>query len=178
MIPARSNRWPSFITLAMQSLAMRWLAVVLLSPLLALGTFAGAEFLAHQHDDHGTHFHATDLDAHRKLAALSHAADHGHHHPADLTADGDPTSVEGELPPPGVVVAVPDQEQIPSRSLDLCQALSRASVCLVSLFLAPHSPDLDRHIGSPGGRGDWDPQSLCALRTGDRLVRTSRALLL
>jgi hypothetical protein len=116
-----------------------------------------------------------------KLAAADHAADHGHDHrggPAETPADqGDDRHDQGRAPD-GVLVSLPDHKQVPARGADLGQALAPATSFVGLAFLAPPPPILDRRIGSPGGPPGGGPLSLRALSAGDRLMRTSCALLI
>lgn len=172
---------PMFARL-MRSDVMRWLAVVVLAPMMALGTFGGARFLAHGHDDHGTHLHPVGQLKGAELTAADHADDHGHDHavqPSDCFVPGD--GDEGELPgevPKGVIVSIDDHKQLPPRGTDLGKSLLPAVMFVMAVFLMPPSPDLDRHIGSPGGASSGGPLDLVGLSASDRLVRTSRALLI
>jgi hypothetical protein len=148
--------------------AARWLAVILIAPLLMLGTFHQATFLSHCHDDHGVHLHPLEAGEIVKFSAAAHAADHGHDH-TDAGADDGPE---------GVVISVDAYESMPTRGVELGKALSTAAVAVMVTFDLLASPDLGQHVGSPGGTRPRGPMDLLAISAGDRLVRTSRALLI
>jgi len=166
----------------MRSDVMRWLAVVVLAPMMAIHTFSGAQFLAHDHDDHGTHLHAVGPLTGAELAAADHADDHGHDHgvqPSDCSVpcDGAEGELQGEVPE-GVIVSIDVHKQLPPRGTDLGKSLLPAMMFVIAVFAMPPSPDFDRHVGSPGGAAGGGPLDLVALSASDRLVRTSRALLI
>jgi len=165
----------------MRSEVARWLVVVLIAPLLVLGTFNPATFLAHGHDEHGVHLHALDVFDGTKLAAADHADDHGHDHaalPSEVPADEERDGSELAEVPDGVIFSFDVHTQLPTRSVDLGRTLSPAVMFAIVAFVLPTSPDLDLHVGSPGGAFSGGPMNLLALRAGDRIVRTSRALLI
>jgi hypothetical protein len=169
--PARS---PRFIRLLRAEMA-RWLAVALLIPLMTLGSFGGGQFLAHGHDEHGTHLHPVGSLDDGKLAASAHADHHGHDHspsPSDLPVDEDRDD-DGEVPA-GVIVSIDVHKPLPARGIDLGETLLPPAPFVIAVFAMAPEPDLDRHIGSPGGK----PLGLIGLSASDRLVRTSRALLI
>ncbi|MBU6414391.1 MAG: hypothetical protein KGS45_13085 [Planctomycetes bacterium] len=170
------------------------LAVVLI-PILVLGAFGGTTFLAHAHDGHDAHLHASpsveearlSADQHRLAHALGiatcdggHACRDGHSSsgevPAEPKEDPDlPAPVED---PSGLVITIPDHEQLVSRGIDLSQTLQAAQVfycALASLWTQPH---VEQDEGSPGGSIASGPLHLTALTAGQRLVRTSSALLI
>lgn len=167
----------------MRSDVMRWLAAVVLVPLMAIGTFGGAKFLAHGHDDHETHLHPLGLLKVAELAAADHADHHGHDHdvlPSDRSVpfDGDEGGEEPAEVPEGVIVSIDVHKQLPTRGTDLGKSLLPAVMFVIAVFAMPPSPDLERHVGSPGGAIGGGPLDLVALSASDRLVRTSRALLI
>lgn len=165
----------------MRSDVARWLAVVLIAPLLMLGSFNRATFLAHGHDDHGMHLHQVGALDGREFAVEDHHDDHGHNHavlPSEAPTDVEPDDDELAEVPDGVIISFDDHKQLPTRNIDLGNALSPAVIFAVVAFALPTSPDLDLHVGSPGGALSRGPMDLMALRAGDRIVRTSRALLI
>jgi hypothetical protein len=190
--PCRNTPSPLFVRW-MRSDAIRWLAVTIFAPLVAMGALGGSAFLAHRHDHHGMHLHPVGGIDGGKLAAADHAADHGHdpatdpeHGPDALPlyspADGDEgcnDSDDGqgddqdELPN-GVIVSFADHDLLPSRGIDFekTPSLARRFIIALAAFAIPPSPDLDRHIGPPPS----EPPNLRALSAGDPLVRASRAL--
>lgn len=179
---------------------MRWLAAVVLAPMLMLGALGGTTFLAHKHDGHGLHLHAADTAARALLSAADHRAAH---RVGDCAVDPEagggadqeyrhsrsPSSENGPLiddsrpgerdqAPDGLLVSLPDHEQLPTRGIDLSKNLTPAVVSILAELLVRPPPDLDRRIGSPGGLSGCGPLDLSALSAGDRLVRTSHALLI
>lgn len=165
----------------MRSNVARWLAVVLIAPILVLGAFNRATFLAHGHDDHGMHLHQVGVHDAGKLTAEDHADDHGHDHgplPSDAPTHEEQGGTQLAEVPGGVLISFDTHKQLPTRSLDLGKTLSPAVVVAFIAFVLPISPNLDLHIGSPGGAFNGGPMNLLALSASDRLVRTSRALLI
>jgi hypothetical protein len=169
----------------MRSNVAHWLAVVLIAPMLVLGAFNRATFLAHGHDDHGMHLHQVGVHYDGKLTAADHADDHadehGHDHgplPSDNLPDGEQGGTQLAEVPGGVLISFDTHKQLPTRTIDLGKTLSPAVVVAFIAFVLPISPDLDLHVGSPGGAFNCGPMNLLALRASDRLVRTSRALLI
>lgn len=161
---------------------MRWLAFVVLAPILALGTFGGARFLAHNHDDHGMHWHPVVVGPLKgaELAAADHADLHGHDHsvpPSDCTEPSDGDEEPCEVPE-GVIVSIDVHKRMPTRGTDLDRSMLPVVLFVIADFVMPPPPDLDRHIGSPGGDAGGCPLDLVALSARDRLVRTSMALLI
>lgn len=177
-----------------------WLAVVVLTPLLMLGALGGTTFLAHRHDGHGLHLHAADTATEVERSAADHraahrmgdcpfdpaagaAADHRHGHAGSSCSESGPPSQvdrpdETHHAPDGLLVSVPDHEQLLRRGIDLSEAFPPGAVLISAAPVAPPPPDLARQIGSPGGLRGCGPLDLRALSAGDRLVRTSCALLL
>lgn len=179
--------------------------VVILVPVLVLGSFGGTAFLAHAHDGHASHLHgATSIDGARSLAR-QHRLDHAlgvatcsghhaafdHHNTSDHHEPGTPSqsnhSSEHPVPaedPDDVLITIPDHEQLASTGIVLAVAIQTSH-----LFEAAHwlwtPPDMSDDVGSPGGwcrRGGvprFDaPLHLSSLSALGRLVRTSGALLL
>ena len=166
-----------------------------LIPILALGTFGGTTFLAHAHDGHDLHVHASrsieeayrSAAQHRLAHAFSiatcddlHAGQGGHREsvgvPSEPTgAPGFPAPIES---PSGLVITIPDHEQLVSRGIDLSQTLRAAHVLHRALAWLWTQPDVSEEIGSPGGRKVRGPRHLSALTAAQRLVRTSNALLI
>lgn len=166
------------------------LAVVLI-PILVLGAFGGTTFLAHAHDGHDAHLHASPSIEEARLSAHQHRLAHAL---GIATCDGhDDHSSSGETPaepvqdpdlpapvedPSGLVITIPDHEQLVSRGIDLSQALQAAQIlhCALAWFWA--QPHVEQDEGSPGGSIASGPLHLSALTAGQRLVRTSCALLI
>ena len=170
------------------------LAVVLI-PILVLGAFGGTTFLAHAHDGHDLHLHAAPsiegarhaAEQHRLAHASGiarcdhlHAAAHGHSRSAEVPSEpienpALPTPTED---PSGLVITIPDHEQLASRGIDLSQSFKSAQVFQRLLASFWSQPDVSEETGSPGGCDPSGPRHLCALTAGQRLVRTSQALLI
>jgi hypothetical protein len=139
---------------------------------------AGVGVLSHDHHDLGAHTHVVSTFA---MASGSdgwhvdgwHADEHQHH---DL-----PSSEHGTLPleyTGVVIIAYAPNESVPARAsatpLDLVMSMWTAAAgwCL-------HLPPADGPIpGSPGGSICRGPRHLRALTASDRLIATSRALLI
>jgi len=175
----------------------RWLLVVALIPALVLGAFGGTTLLAHAHDGHGTHFHIASSEAQARYSAEQHrhahalgtdtcappeqACGHGEHGVCSECSvvpidEHDGPSSTGEHD--GVVVTVPDHEQLATRGIALPRSLTAAYVFQsVPAILRPR-PDDGEEMGSPGGCGVGGPRHLLALTASQRLVRTSNALLI
>jgi len=165
----------------MRSDAVRWLALVLLMPILSLGTLGGSAYLAHGHDEHGMHLHPVKALDRAALTAVDHAVHHGHDHaavPSEESLSDIETSDDLSEVPACVVVAFDDHKQLPTRGMDLRKSLAPMAVFIAAVFAPPTAPDVDRHIGSPGGSCRNGPLNLLALSANDRLVRTSQALLI
>jgi hypothetical protein len=161
----------------MRSNMARRLAVVLIAPMLVLGAFNRATFLAHGHDDHGMHLHQVGVHDDGKLTAVDHVDDHGPL-PSDAPMDEEQGGTQLAEVPDGILISFDAHNQLPTRSLDLGKTLSPAVIVAFIAFVLPTAPHLDLHIGSPGGAFNSGPMNLLALRASDRLVRTSRALLI
>lgn len=171
----------------MRSDVMRWLTVAVLAPIMALGAIGGERFLVHSHDEHGTHWHPLNAPNDTELGTADHAHQHerGHAAPAsdctflcDRDQDRDGPDEEPCEVPEGVIVSIDVHKQLPTRGTDLGKSLLSAATLMIAVFAMPPSPDLERHIGSPGGSLGGGPMDLIALSASDRLVRTSRALLI
>jgi hypothetical protein len=181
---ARRHRRPVLPTRFLRSRTLRWVMLMVLSPVMLMGLFRGSAFQLHGHDDHGVHAHAVGGSDQGPLVDADHDIRHGHRHPhvpADSTSPvGVPITDHSESPE-GLLVSVPDHDQLPiGRGLDLSTVWSKIAAFAVFDIFAPLWPDLDRRMGSPGGGlpCEGPPRCLCALSAGDRLVRTSRALLI
>ncbi len=162
---------------------MRCLLVAVLIPILALGTFGGTQFLAHSHDEHGLHLHAVGQLKGDRLAAAIHADHHGQDRavqPSDWTDPCDDGECREGLDdePEGVIVSIDVHKQRPTRGTDLAASLLPAVMLTIAVFEMSPSLDLDHCIGSPGGALGGGPLDLVALSASDRLIRTSRALLI
>lgn len=178
-----------------RSRVVLWLVVTLIAPVLGLQVFGGTTFLSHAHDGHGSHLHASfspeaarhSADEHRLGHASGSAtcsdveADHGvpsesdqsqfrptghHDHPSDPERPG------------GLIISIPDLEQLLSRGPDLAQTLHAAQAVPCVLALGWAQPAVAEEVGSPGGLFVQGPAHLSSLTAAQRLVRTSCALLI
>lgn len=172
---------------------VRCVLAVVLIPILVLGAFGGTNFLAHAHAGHDSHLHALpsieeacfSAEQHRLAHALSIAtcddlhAGHGSHRESD---DFPSEPIEGpDFPiedPSGLVITIPDHEQLVSRGIDLSQTLQAAQILHCALAWFWTQPCLCDEMGSPGGQTVGGPLHLSALTAAQRLVRTSNALLI
>jgi hypothetical protein len=158
-----------------------WLAVVLIAPLVVLGAFNRATFLAHGHDDHGMHLHAVGILHTDSLDSEGHTHGHGRPHSGrrfDCGVSDDHVCCDTGEVPCGELHCVDVHKLLPKRSATFKKSLSPAAVFAMVAFVLPTSPDLNLHVGSPGGGARDGPMDLLALSANDRLVRTSRALLI
>lgn len=192
----RSNRRSSPVDRFVRLRWVRRVLAVVLVPLLVLGAFGGTSLLAHAHDGHGSHFHAASSVVGARLAAeqhrLAHASgtaschDVNNHHGVSSAPDRSPSEPAGDpkhLPdaeaPGGLIISIPDVEQLVSRGTDLSQELQATQVFQCVLAWVWVQPDVSEEPGSPGGaREVQGPVYLASLTAGQRLVRTSKALLI
>lgn len=170
---------------------VRWLAVLMLTPALILGAFGGMSVLVHSHDSRGVHIHAATSPAdgenrHLEFSAAAHERDHGHSHVGPSPVAGGPllSSDSGESgrrhrTPVCVSISVPDHEPMLGRG-DECLPAEHFAASFTAVCFAACAPlDPVRLSMAPGGLPDAaGPLDICGLRSSDRLVRTSRALLL
>lgn len=179
---------PTLFRRLLRSATARVVMLVLMVPLLAIGPFCGTSFLSHEHDEEGVHGHAGPTHVVMQDVAGWHASEHGVSPDNAAIARlaernaGDELSVEGNEQalesPSGLLVSSPVHEHLLVRGIDLSQALKSAQVahgilawfCLQAEFPEDHEPG-----GASDGNG---PRHLLALTAGDRIVRTSRALLI
>lgn len=191
----RSTQRRSPLNRVIRSQWARCVLAVVLIPILILGVFGGTTFLAHAHDGHDVHLHASpsveeariSANQHRLAHALGtatcdggHAGRDGHSNsgevPAETKEDPDfPAPVED---PSELVITIPDHEQLVSRGIDLSQTLQAARVLHCALASLWIQPPAEQDEGSPGGSIRSGPVHLTALTAGQRLVRTSNALLI
>jgi len=156
-------------------------------PMLVVGSFGGTSFLSHDHDEEAAHTHIGPTHLVAQDLAGWHAGEHSiSKNQADcvcLGGCGDGLPTEENEPftaesPEGLLISIPDHEQMVARGIDLSQTLKTAQVvqCVLAWFWA--QPDVSENMGSAGGCDPGGPRHLCALTAGQRLVRTSRALLI
>jgi hypothetical protein len=165
----------------MRSDVARWLVVVLIAPLLVLGVLNRAALLAHGHDDHGLHLHPVGLLHVGGLAIDDHASLHAHDCETSLSklpAACDARGDELTETPCCFIICIDFHKQLPTRTACLRNPVCPEVEFPIVAFVMPRSPDLDVHVGSPGGELNDAPMHLLALRASDRLVRTSHALLI
>lgn len=159
----------------------RWISVSLVVLMLVVGMFSRATFLSHEHDGHGMHMHHVSAHDDGKLTAVDHADDHGHDHgppPSNVPTDQPQSGLQLAEVPGGILISIDAHMQMLPRGIDLGKTLSRAICVALIAFVLPTAPHLDEHVGSPGGGLYGEPMNLLALSASDRLVRTSRALLI
>ncbi len=181
-----------------RAIRSRWARCVLaavLIPILVLGVFGGTTFLAHAHDGHDAHLHASSsieearqsADQHRLAHALGiatcdgeHAGHDGHPNSGEVPAEPleDPDFPAPAEDPTGLVITIPDHEQLVTRGIYLSQTLQTAQVLCSALAWCWARPHGEQDEGSPGGSMARGPLHLSALSAGQRLVRTSNALLI
>lgn len=156
---------------------VRWLAVIVLTPLLVLGALGGATVLAHHHDDRGLHLHAPcPSDAGGARAPVRATAEQ-HAHPC---FPGPPAPVEdgGERPCDGSLVALPDLTLLQTRAPTLRLPAMSAIVVVPTVLWDDCSAGAGASSALSVSRAGWrtvDPPPMSARL---RLLRTSRALLL
>lgn len=164
----------------MRSGLARWIVAILVIPVLVLGVFDRVTFLWHGHDGHGVHLHALSASEGGHVAVANHIVDTCHDRsgvPDHISIDHESSGVERAELPDGVIITVDVPETLPSRGGDLTKALNPTVVFTFAVFVLPASREIGLHIGSPGGRVS-SQMDLFALSANDRLVRTSRALLI
>jgi hypothetical protein len=187
-----SNARRSALDRFMRLRVVRCVLAAVLIPVLVLGIFGGITFLSHSHDEHDSHLHASSSFGDTRLSAeqhrLAHAVGMDPHQGCRSCSEGCPLSSsdpieEQDFPAPteapdGLVITIPDHEQLVARGIDLSQTLKAAQVfqCFLASYWA--QPDVSEEAGSPGGLDPSGPRHLCALTAGQRLVRTSQALLI
>lgn len=161
---------------------------------LMLGMLGGFSVVSHSHDGHGVHWHAAKspeaatilaaahLEAHRSEqadASHAHFDDYcpGHQHREHDAETPDNQPAEGDHG--GLLVTVPDHEQVNRRAGEVVLAASTESVSVPPLPEPGLSPAIIDALSEPVFRGrSAVPRHLCALRASERLVATSRALLI
>lgn len=157
--------------------------------MLALGAFHRATLFAHQHGDGDFHLHRISVLGGARLADAVHSDHHGQDHlgvPTDHCPGGFHGGCsDGDLPgdqpveAPGCMIVVIDaHEQLLTRGTELGKAVPLAVTFAIVALVLPPSPDLALPLGSPGGVFRCGPMSQRSLSAGERLVRTSCALLL
>lgn len=176
MSRSHSNRRPSPFSDALRSCAARWLAVLLLTPLLVLSSFGGTRCLTHAHDGRDSVAATAQAQSatHRGLDACQFHCESDR--PADVPVN-EPAEPQDS---PCILVALPDQDQLPSRAVEIERPVSTEDAFAAALSLVLALPEFDPLCVAPDGRptSSRGPAHLLALRVGDRLVRTSCALLI
>jgi hypothetical protein len=178
---ARHSRPSPLLERIVRSSMARWLAVLLIAPILVFGISMRAKFLAHCHHEQQVHLHPVAVLANSELCAADHAGDDGHGH-ASLGSDrpdgGQRVCREFGKAPCGLIICFDVHKQLPTRTLDFGKPLSRAAIVAIAACVPSKSQYLDLRVGSPGGALNGGPMHRLSLKAGDRLVRTSRALLI
>lgn len=175
------------------------LAVVMV-PIMVVGIFGGTTILAHSHDGHHTHVHAALTEAAARIVAAQHItahragtpcgldaphlahADAPHDHPP-VDPNQPPSAPHGpdpeHVPAPGdTIVLIPDIEQIVVRAVELGPDLTAAGALPLAHHGCTPPSGPAGQLGSPGGHLSAAPWHLCALTSGQRLLRTSQAMLI
>lgn len=152
----------------------------MLVPLMAVGTFGGAHCIVHCHDDSGTHLHSVSSIDGGECVQVAHAAAHQQGDapsPTDTVALAATDCADQNGNPDGTEVSLGVHKQISPRGPGLAEVL--LFTALVSIALPPETPPPPvPHAGSPGVPHGKGPVSFIALCANERLVSTSRALLL
>ena len=171
----------SLLSRIMRSDITRLLILILLMPVLCLGALGGSLFLAHCHDEQGMHRHPVTALYPVTSTVACHAHDPRHDHAGVHSSDllSETGICEESCEVPGCVfVTVDNHKQLPTRGMDLRKLLTSVTVFVDVRFALPTSSEVLRQIGPPGGRRSSSPLNFFALSASDRLVRTSKALLI
>gem|GEM_PF-4114356 len=173
-----SSKPRPFLRRGMRSRALRCAMAMVLIPLLVLSVFGGTVFLIHDHGDHG-HVHAAAIKAGRFSAAETFAAHHCKSESTDpAVSDIERDPLELLCTSEGLVVSIPDQDLAAARGVTAVSILCDFQLATAVVVLCWIPPDIIDEMGSPGGMCSQGPRHLCALSAGQRLLRTSRALLI
>ncbi len=173
----------------------RCVLAVALIPILILAAFGGTTFFAHAHDGHGSHLHAARSVEDARLSAAQHQLAHAVgtatcEYPADGPNDGahadefsSSPSHGSDLPAPleeptGLIITIPDNDHLASRGMDWSQQLHVAQVVHDTFAWLWTPPHVAQEEGSPGGSVTRSALHLSSLTASQRLVRTSKALLI
>ncbi len=172
---------------------VRWLASVILVPLLVLGAFRGTSMVAHAHDDHHFHLHAgVSAEAASAFAAMHlqlheiHPSCCGHDVPPCTEEKSGHDRLDQLLADPasplaaedGIVISIPDETQLRQPGIHMhaagifAQPVQLLAASTYDLCCGPqivHSPLLIR---------SHPPLHLDDVSCSQRLVRTSHALLI
>lgn len=166
----------------------RAVALLLILPIVLASLFGGSSILSHSHHGHGSHWHIAPSRDHANLVAALHQ---GLHHAGPLSDSAlcpsasdhdrpsDPhTAPEPDAPREGALITLPDHDQSLTRAGPLLTAPANDhAFILVRWALAPVT--LPTRAGpEPAGAPPNSPPHLATLRPADRLLRTSRALLI
>ena len=131
--------------------------------MLFLWSFGGTTVLAHAHNDHDTHLHVALSEEAIRLSAEQHHLAH--------TSGGGSCDFD-------VIISIPDHDLMVARGINLSVTLKPARIIHFVLAWIWAQPCVSDQLGSPGGCPPSGPRHLCALTAGQRLVRTSQALLI
>lgn len=152
---------------------MRLLVLVLMVPLLVLGSFGGTSIYWHEHGADTTHVHVGPTQIVADATGCWHAN--------EPTASGGDAGLGSMYPvhsEEGVLISIPDHEHMLAQRLDISQALKAAQDLEYFLESFRLQPEVVEDAQPPDGWAVTAPQHLCALTAGQRLVRTSQALLI
>jgi hypothetical protein len=142
---------------------MRGVLAAALIPMMFLWGFGGTTVIAHAHHGHDTHLHVAMSEEAVRLSAEQH-------HLA-LTSGGDDCDFN-------LVFSIPDHELMTSRGINLSATPKLAQIIPIALYWIWAQPCVSEQLGSPGGCPPSALRHLYALTVGQRLVRTSQALLI
>jgi hypothetical protein len=136
--------------------------------------FAGTAILLHDHHDLGSHTHAAPMMAIAGASGAWHA-DHHEDEPGFPANENGGYSIEDTG---GTVISVTTDPHLPARQAATPVDLRFKSLATVASWILLVPPYVGPEPGSPGGGVSSSPCHLCSLTAGDRLVATSRALLI
>lgn len=152
---------------------MRLLVLVLIVPMLVLGSFGGTSVYWHSHGSEESHAHMGPTQILADASGCWHAVE-----PGIAANDAELGAIFPVGNQDGVLISIPDHEQMLAQRLDLSVALKAAQVleCFIEAFR--DQPEVAEDARPPDGWNVTAPQHLCALTAAQRLVRTSQALLI
>lgn len=148
---------------------VRSFMVTLMVLVACVRPFGGATVVAHDHHDADPHLHVSSSHT-----CADHPADSHPHAPAHTHATDPITNEE----PDGLLLSIPLHDQTLTRGIDLSTLITIAEVIVPAAWIlmpAPHSALQD---DPPADRVGSIPRHVCALHAGERIMRTSRALLI
>ncbi len=155
------------------------LAIVMLTAVARI--FTGTAILRHDHHELGSHTHAVPAAMVEHAISACHAEDHAASDVVNYAHDGGAMCDSGDQCAGGcditVISLVTDPHPLARRVVLPVDDLAASWMAIAAWHLfAP--PEAGSDPGAPGGRNAHMPRHLCALTAGQRLVATSRALLI